>query len=514
MRTGERIITEQFQDFFDRRELLKTAAGVASGSTLWSATTSRADDNGKMSFVEGYPDRLSYEPGDEVGLCVSTSAAKYSIEIARVGAKRELVWNRNAVAGTAHETPENASTHGCRWPVSVKLCVPDTWKSGYYGVTLKATGADGKSIQGETFFVVRSPEPGRQSRILLQLTTNTYNAYNNWGGPCLYEGGPRPLQGDRVSFQRPMARGFLSQQDGRLSFWAPYAGWKNWEHGFVTWAEQAGYQLDYAVNADLEQRPDLLKSYRLVLSVGHDEYWTAPMRDHLEEFIVNGGNVAFFSGNVCYWQVRLEDEGTAMVGYKYNFEDDPCFRARKYTLLSTLWSHHLIGRPENQLTGVSFNYGGYHGPLAQIRSKSVPRGARGYTVHRPNHWVFEGTELEWGDLFGTEHRVVGYECDGCDYELQDGLPVPTHLDGTPESFQILASAPARLWDSDLEFASRSLYGDTDHKDRFTHGAAMMGMYNRGGKVFTTGCTEWSHGLAGRDPLVERITRNVLDHLSS
>ena len=34
-----------------------------------------------------------------------------------------------------------------------------------------------------------------------------------------------------------------------------------------------------------------------------------------------------------------------------------------------------------------------------------------------------------------------------------------------------------------------------------------------GTVFTCGSTDWSHGLRGRDPVVERITRNVLDKLS-
>lgn len=44
-----------------------------------------------------------------------------------------------------------------------------------------------------------------------------------------------------------------------------------------------------------------------MLSVGHDEYWSAAMRDNLEKYIADGGNVAFFSGNTCCWQVRSED---------------------------------------------------------------------------------------------------------------------------------------------------------------------------------------------------------------
>src|SRR5207245_11076076 len=42
-------------------------------------------------FVEAYTSQLSYAPGEEVSLCVSTSATKYALEIARQGAKRDVV---------------------------------------------------------------------------------------------------------------------------------------------------------------------------------------------------------------------------------------------------------------------------------------------------------------------------------------------------------------------------------------------------------------------------------------
>ncbi|MCH2201291.1 MAG: hypothetical protein MK102_04950 [Fuerstiella sp.] len=501
-------MTQKSTSSVDRRDLLKTTVGVASAIALSTTSTVHAVDEEPSSFIEAYPGKLSYQPGEEVDLHVSTTADRYSIEIARIGARRKTVWTKDNITGSRYDTPENASTHGCGWPVSLRIRLPNEWKSGYYSITLKTENADGQLILGEAFFVLRSAAPGRNTQILLQLTTNTYNAYNNWGGPCLYESGPRPLQGDRVSFQRPMARGFLTKPDAPHSRWAPYAGWHNWEREFTEWAEREGYQLDYAVNADLEQQPELLKNYRLVLSVGHDEYWSAPMRDQLEAFIARGGNVAFFSGNVCYWQVRMEDDGNAMVGYKFNYEQDPYFEAKQYRHLSTLWSNQLVDRPENELTGVSFNYGGYH------RFGSVPLGAGGYTIHRPEHWIFEGTELRWGDLLGAQHKIVGYECDGCEFVLENGLPVPTHRDRTPEGFEILASAPARLWDGDLEFASKSLFGDAEQTHRVMRGSATMGIYTLGGTVFTTGCTEWSRGLAGNDPLVQQITRNVLDRLSS
>src|SRR5436190_4921576 len=83
-------------------------------------------------FVEGYTSQLSYAPGDEVALCVSTTAAKYNIEISRVGAKREVVLTKKDVEGREHSVPENCSSHGCNWPAAVKFKIPADWKSGYY----------------------------------------------------------------------------------------------------------------------------------------------------------------------------------------------------------------------------------------------------------------------------------------------------------------------------------------------------------------------------------------------
>ncbi len=282
-RPGDRTAT--------RRELLKAAAGTATLSRL-AVAAERAP-----AIIDAYTDRLSYQAGDLVRLQVSTAASRFSIEVARVGARRQVVSSQGGLRGVQHPVPADASSHGCRWPQAFQFLVPEAWRSGYYQVLLRAEESDSRGASGEAFFVVRSRHPGRDTPILLQLCTNTYNAYNRWGGSSLY-GGPKGVV-RRVSFERPYI-GFVPGDD----FTSRYSGWRNWEQPFVAWAEAAGYRLDFAVNSDLEFHPEILKSYRLVLSVGHDEYWSAPMRDHLEAFIAAGGNVAFFSGNTCFWQVR------------------------------------------------------------------------------------------------------------------------------------------------------------------------------------------------------------------
>ncbi len=435
-------------------------------------------------FVSGYTNELSYVPGEKIAFHLSTPAKNVSMTIVRVGATNEKLWSKENIPGGVHPIPARASSNGCQWPVAYQLQVPENWKSGYYQASMTVKNEQGKTASGSLFFIVRSAKPGSGTKILFQLATNTYNAYTNWGGHSLYSYHDRDgLQGHRVSFNRPLSSLFYK-----------------WEAHFVRWAESNGYQFDYAANSDLEFHPEILKHYQLVLSVGHDEYWSSPMRDHLESFIANGGNVAFFSGNTCCWQVRSEENGRALTCWKQGYVFDPYYRTKDPKLLSTLWSHHLVGRPENQLTGVGFLWGGYHKSHGQFMD-----GKASYKVHRPEHWVFRETNLKRDDRFGGKDTIVGYECDGCEMRWENGLPFPTHNDGTPKSFVILGTCPARWAPGD------SLWYDRFPKDRI--GAAVMGVYTNGGTVFTSGSTDWAHGLQGKDPIVEQITRNVLDRLA-
>ncbi|MCB1078952.1 MAG: hypothetical protein KDM64_14115, partial [Verrucomicrobiae bacterium] len=314
--------------------------------TLLALFGQRADaiDEGRSLYIEGYPGDISYSPGEEAAFHISTTSPTYDLEIARIGKERTVVFSKNQIeGGQEYAIPEKASAEGCNWPVAYQLKIPADWKTGYYEVKMRIADSGGRfsqwntrTAEGSFFFVVRPAQPGKDAKILLQLATNTYNAYNNWGGFSVYAySGMAKNQGHKVSFERP-----------------PRSQFSRWELPFVVWCEENGYELDYATNGDLEFRPELLENYRLVLSVGHDEYWSAPMRDHLEAWIAGGGNVAFFSGNSVCWQVRSEDEGKSFSCFKQNYHLDPIFQTRDFKTLSTAWSHHLLERPENQLTGV------------------------------------------------------------------------------------------------------------------------------------------------------------------
>ena len=79
------------------------------------------------------------------------------VEVARVGATRQVVFSDDAVAAGEHETPKDAASKGCGWPVALTLDVDPSWRSGYYEVVMEIEVGD-KVRRDYAFFVVR-PRP-------------------------------------------------------------------------------------------------------------------------------------------------------------------------------------------------------------------------------------------------------------------------------------------------------------------------------------------------------------------
>jgi hypothetical protein len=497
--------------------------------------------------VEGYAGRLSYRPGENLALHVSCSTRAYDVEIHRWGAERVPVWSLQECEGTAHATPADADAHGCRWPVSLTLTVPEQWQSGYYVVTFRAHGAPADRAVSHAAFVVRAAADRR--RALLVIATNTYNAYNDWGGCSLYTGAKE------VSFRRPYGRGMIVRDDVERddrkarprrfredpdvegSVYQEYrfqhgypgymgsSGWFTYERRFVEWAERDGIEFDYAISSDLEDDPGVVDGYALVIGAGHDEYWSAPQRDTIEAYVRAGGNYVSMSGNTMFWQVRLDRDGDTMVCHKYSAHDtDPVVAEGRPQLMTGMWSDPLVGRPETSFLGAGSAWG-----LYSRFGRATPRGSGAFTVYRDDHWLLAGTGLRYGDLLGADDGVVGYETVGCRITFDDyQLPVTAGGDGTPSDVEIVAFTPssnlgmgdypasiAALSDQgDLEFIATRLYGNVDDDSiaRVRHGNAVIVVcrpFGRGGgEVVTIGSTDWVFGLAA-DPAVAQVTRNAL-----
>ncbi|HZB42758.1 MAG TPA: N,N-dimethylformamidase beta subunit family domain-containing protein [Ilumatobacter sp.] len=508
-----------------------------------------ADDITHYDAIEGYAQHASCLPGDVVQLCTSTTSRRFDVEVHRWGVARELVWSAHDLAGREQATPADADAAGCGWEPLVEIPTQPSWRSGFYLVTMRAHDAPADRAVAYAGFVVRARTPGRA---LFVLATNTWNAYNNWGGRSLYTGGKE------VSFRRPWGRGMLvrpevDREDRKSPPLRPHeqpdvdgdmyqtfryehgfpgymgsAGWFTYERRFAEWAERSGVELDYAISSDLEQVDGITDGHRLVIGAGHDEYWSAPARETIERFVAGGGNYASFSGNTMFWQVRLERAGTSMVCHKYTAHDTDPIVARDPAAMTGMWSDPIVGRTERGLLGAASMYGLY----ARF-GRATPRGVPGFVVYRPEHWLLEGTGLRYGDVLGADDGVVGYETVGTRIAFDD-LNLPLAIrdpdiahDALPEDVEVVAMTPvsnlgmeeypasiAALDDQgDLEFVAERMYGGGERAlAKARHGNAVMLTCRpfgaSAGQVVTAGSTDWVFGLA-RDRDVQRVTANVL-----
>lgn len=441
-------------------------------------------------MIAGYAAKTSVWPGEVLTLHVSSSAPRFRVAVYRWAGRLVPMQISDWILG--EPAPERAPDVDWHWPAYHFLVARD-WPSGVYIAHLEEPGAVPVHLallDAALLFVVR----GQGRGMLYKIPSATYNAYNHAGGGCYYDRPPQSASppGARVSFLRP-GIGIGGPVHGAADVYdtgSPRQSFAHWDARFIGWLLRRGYDPDFCTDLDIHHDPGLCRRYRLLLSAGHDEYWSASMRDGVEDFFAGGGNAAFFSANLCWWRIRLADQGKAMV----------CHQGGPDGARDHWWPE----RPEDALAGVSYRHGGgwWDGP----------RRTGGYTVLAPAHWVFAGTGLRQGQSFGkdTWPPVVGYECDGAplaSLDADNGIAAlsPTARQcGTPAGLTLLAAcALDQDWQ---ELPPREPDAGALH-------AATMGIFTRGGTVFTAGTTDWVQALAGgADPHLPTITSNVIDRL--
>lgn len=421
--------------------------------------------------IEGYASLTSVNRGGRIQFFVNTLDPSYTLEIFRIGYYQGLGARRMTapvtLAGIRQPTPTPDPVTGlieCRWTNPFTLDVPANpdpteWMSGVYYV--KLTGSSGR--QQYIHFVVR--DDGRPSDLLLAETVTTAQAYNVWGGKSLYgtiaDRDDTANAAHKVSFDRPYygdetygAGNFSDQNDFAVFEW-----------GMVQFLEQNGYDVAYATNLDVDRDANLLLSHKAFLSVGHDEYWSWAMRDHVEQARDAGVNLGFFSANTSYWQVRFENAVSTsapmrvMVGYKEMCDQDPITPAN---LKTCRFREAPVNRPEDAMMGVRY----------------VTQGRMPFVVEDASHWIFTGTGLKNGDALVNPDGsyFVGYEVDAMET-------------ATPAGAQRVAHSPATA--SHANFADTVVY-------RAASGAT----------VFSSGSILWTY----RVPQIVQTTRNVLARL--
>ena len=433
-----------------------------------------------------YADRQSLNPGDPLTVFASVGPGqpkrRVRLEVFRLGAAGLApIWTSDFIDVGFYGATASAAAIGPGWPPAFAVIDTRAWPPGCYSADLVEQTTATRDVRAVQWIVTN---PKRSGAVLARLGTNTYQAYNEWGGHSLYPdaGGADDSRGLMVSFDRPAPPDFF-EYDAYL----------------VQWLEALAPSLggvDYAGNFDVHSDPTLIEPYRLVITAAHDEYWSGEEFSAFQRRIFTlGRNTAFFGGNTAYRQVRYGDLNAApgqpslgrqLVCYKTAF-DPVQLRPGKAdpALLITREFRDGARRPETMLLGGA--YQSWFEPASDQRPD--------YRVARADLPFFEGTGWKAGD---TAAPVVGYEWDNRDPEgdgqrlWKAGTSRIAAID--PSSIQVLFTGSATDVDGDKGLAEATYFQSP-----------------AGAKVFNAGSIRWAWGL-GKEGFTNAAFRKFNENL--
>jgi Domain of unknown function (DUF4347)/Domain of unknown function (DUF4082) len=438
------------------------------GTTAWKIPST----NQATTEIEGFADATSINKGQAINLKISLAqAGQYQIDVYRLGyyggaGGRQVIpsiTGLNGVKQSGSTTNPNTRLVEYNWNTSYTLQTDASWTSGLYFAKL-TDSRTGK--QNYIQFTVR--DDNRPADLGFQDAIATAQAYNNYGGYSVYDfnsnGGQRAYQ---VSFDRPFQYNTSTAAE-------QFNNTLTWEYNMTRWLESQGYDVSYYTSLDVSTNPLQLYSQKTFLSVGHDEYWSGDQRNNVEKARDNGTNLAFFSANTAYWQVRYDPSTSGQAnrvmtiykdstGIGTNPSLDPIAQTNP-TVATTLFRSPQVNRPENALLGVGY--------IGDIGAGGVYQGFD-YVVSNAFDPYYANTGLQNGDRLTG---LVGYEYDGL---LNNGL--------APAGLVILSQSPVPS--SGLGSLGILPPGTND-----TISNAVRYTAPSGAKVFSVGSIQWVWGL--------------------
>lgn len=414
-----------------------------------------------MPVIEGYCTPLGGAPGETIDFRMSTGADAFTVTFMRLkpqadGSAGIPVADPFLVTGQLKDIPNVPYQAGCGWSSDFSLEVPADWESGIYAAKCEDT----EGFVYYVVFIVRPSPAGRRDFAVL-ANTNTWTAYNDWGGRSQYFPNQNLPLLRILSLERPNVT--TSPIDNHQ-----INGYLLAELWVLAWLEDSGYLCDVYTDLDFHQGIAGLQNYKALILNTHPEYWTYEMMDRLETFLSQGGTLLYLGGNGIYERVEYDEVSNTMI-----------FRNGLAVGQRWLFRIQSPARPERAVLGVAYEGDNWSGNTADYRP---------YTVTMEDHRFFEGTGLHNGDLIGQ----TGLNGPASGWEMDTSEELPGHEPGAaPANIQVLAQGTNV--GPENSYSAQMTYYDT----------------NGGGFVFSAGSLAFGGSLVV-DPNLQRIVRNALD----
>ncbi len=418
----------------------------------------------------------------------------------RYGLEKELVrilnWHgEHSPRASVQVTPDgDYSQGGVEWnrvgyvssQHSQHVIAPE--RSGLYYIHL-----EGKSGAEFSFPWVVAPNES-SAPIAVLASTNTWNAYNNFGGRSNYinPNGLPPVPAVNVRRENPRYRAnvmrefFPQNACPPLSFERPEPfnhialatrvtdpiRGRNESHLAPTewrllgWLEREGYSYDLYADYQLHDGTLQLDAFKILILNTHPEYWSGEMYYRVKEWVFErGGKLMYLGGDGI--DGPIEFLGDAAMRHSNPFENVDISGANPEGTEEIRFD--VPFESPAKLLGVV------------LTTEGIMSGAP-FRVFDESHWVFEGTGLKNGDLFGIESL----------HERAHGGASGHETD------KISRSSP-----KDLAHLAKGINPDNGGSDMVYHETTS------GGAVFSVGSITYPACLLV-DANLSQVTRNVIE----
>lgn len=330
--------------------------------------------------VTAYTSAKSYMQGDSINLYVHAEDS-FVGEIFKVGYEQyEKVGNISG--GKIQQSGNYSLRFGHNWDCPYKLST-ENYKPGFYLVCLRLS-KDSK----ERFSLPILIRSKKGNEIVVVSPTHTWQAYNEYGGKSNYTDTVTPKDLKLVFRWLEMISPTLSPythlpKRRPLNHKIAFANQKNnlsllngkisSDLYLIEFLEEREKKYDVISDEDFEKGIGL-ENAQLVIFHNHSEYWSYEGIGMLKNYLREGVNFAFFSGNNMYRGVESIAGETLIV-------------------------------LEQQLPR-----SGIEPVLGTFYSESGYLSLGSFQVKKANHWVFDGTGLKNGEKFGNG-MISGIETD-------------------------------------------------------------------------------------------------------
>jgi len=431
------------------------------------------------------------------------SVSEYGLDLWRYGAEKEFIrrigtFNEHAPRVTMQVTPDGDFTQtgvefnkqGYNSKILGQVIEAPERSGLYY---LHATNADGLSFNFP--WVVAPAKP--TCKLAVFASDINWNAYNSFGGRSNYIHADRfpdtPTINARqelkrytevehrtydkeeyapLSLDRPdpynhidIDEGLHDPIAGRQGCHMASAEWR-----LLGWLEENDIAYDYYSETQFHFDRVPLDEYSTLIISTHPEYWSSEMYYRLKAWVFeSGGKLLYLGGNGLNCEVEFLDDHRIVYHNTVWSHSEP-----NYGEDGTLYESRLDRRLESEanLLGVAFTYPGI-------------MTAAPYEVVDADHWIFDGTGLSNGDVFGQKSLH---------------MRVPGGASGH-ETDEITAQSPPNT----------KLLAKGMNKNE-GGGQIVVHETNSGGAVFSVGSICWPSSILV-DDAVAQITKNVIERFT-